>query len=330
VIASAGISDLGGDDFDEILADLALETAGHASERETLSDAEDFRLLEECRERKESLNPNTRRIVADLDRVREGLGEVTIAVAPYYELCRPLVERTSQVVEELLAAHLGRSIETVYVTGGGSELPVVPRVLKETFGRAVRRATYMRSATAIGLAISADSRSGYVLHDRFTRHFGVWREADHGRDVRFDLLFARGLELPRNGAQPLRVVRSYRPVHNIGHFRYAEATRISGDGQPSGDLTLWDEIRFPFDAALLRTGDLALVDVSRVGAETCACEIDEEYSCDSSGIVKVTISNRSANYRREYTLSNWSNPTASKSAGEGVKSKRTLRQRHRS
>ena len=33
VVASAGLSDLGGDDFDEILADLALETAGRAGTR---------------------------------------------------------------------------------------------------------------------------------------------------------------------------------------------------------------------------------------------------------------------------------------------------------
>jgi hypothetical protein len=33
----------------------------------------------------------------------------------------------------------------------------------------------MRSATAIGLAISGDASSGYLLRDRFARHFGVWR-----------------------------------------------------------------------------------------------------------------------------------------------------------
>ncbi len=123
--------------------------------------------------------------------MREGWGEVSIAVAPYYERCRPLVERTAEVVEELLAAHPERSIETLYVTGGGSELPAVARVLKETFGRAVRRSAYMRSATAIGLAISADARSGYVLRDRFARHFGVWREADHGRAVRRSICSSR-------------------------------------------------------------------------------------------------------------------------------------------
>ena len=305
VVASAGLPDLGGDDFDEILSNLALETAGRADERASLSDAERFRLLEECQERKESLNPNTRRMVVDLEHVREGWGEVSIAVAPYYDLCRPLVERTVEVVERLLAAHPDRSIETLYVTGGGSELPAVARVLKETFGRAVRRSAYMRSATAIGLAINADSSSGYVLRDRFARHFGVWREADHGRDVAFDLLFPRGLELPRRGAPPLRAGRSYRAVHNIGHFRYVEAARIGEDGQPTGDLTLWDDIQFPFDPDLRGTEDLMLVDVSRNG-EGAGCEVEEEYSCDANGIVKVTIWNRSAGYRGEYTLGRWS------------------------
>jgi molecular chaperone DnaK (HSP70) len=326
VAASAGLSDLGGDDFDEILGALALETAGRADDRESLSDAETFRLLEECRERKEALNPNTRRIVVDLECVREGWGEVSIAVAPYYERCRPLVERTAEVVEELLAAHPGRAIETLYVTGGGSELPAVARVLKETFGRAVRRSAYMRSATAIGLAISADASSGYVLRDRFARHFGVWREADHGRDVAFDLLFPRGVELPRRGAAPLAVVRTYRAVHNIGHFRYVEASRIGENGQPTGDLTLWDDIQFPFDPALREAADLTLVDVSR-NAEGAGWDVEEEYSCDSSGIVKVTITNRSAAYRREYRLGRWSN--SAPRAAEAVAVKHGWGRRHR-
>jgi molecular chaperone DnaK (HSP70) len=305
VVASTGLADVGGDDFDEILADLALETAGRAAARESLSAAESFHLLEECRERKESLNPNTRRIVVDLERVREGWGEVTVGAAPFYERCRPLTERTADVVNELLAAHPGQPIETLYVTGGGSELPAVARVLKESFGRVVRRSAYMRSATAIGLAVSADAGSGYTLRDRFARHFGVWREADHGRQVTFDVLFARGLDLPARGAPPLRVTRVYRAVHNIGHFRYVEASRIDENGQPSGDLTIWDDIYFPFDPTLRASADLSLLDVAR-RHEDGSEEIEEEYTCDSAGIVKVSIHNRTSGYQRDYTLGRWS------------------------
>jgi molecular chaperone DnaK (HSP70) len=324
VVASAGLSDLGGDDFDEILADLALEAAGHTGAREALTDAENFRLLEECRERKESLNPNTRRIVVDLDKVREGWGEASVAVAPYYELCRPLMERTAELVEELLAARPERPVETLYVTGGGSELPAVARVLRERFGRVVRRSAYMRSSTAIGLAISADARSGYRLRDRFARHFGVWRETDHGRQAAFDVLFPNGLELPRRGEPALRIVRSYQPVHNIGQFRYVEAGRIDADGQPMGDISGWDEIRFPFDRQLKDIADLSLIDVIRSDAGP---EVEEEYSCDSAGIVRVSISNLSAGYRREYKIGRSSVPE--KAVPDVIPARPGRKQRHR-
>lgn len=324
VVASAGLAEVGGDDFDEILAGLALEASARSAQRDALTDAEFFLLLEECRERKEALNPNTRRIVVDLERVHPGWGEVSISVAPFYERCRPLTERTAEVVRELLDAHPDRPIETLYVTGGGSELPAVARVLRETFGRAVRRSAYMRSATAIGLAISAAEGSSYVLRDRFARHFGVWREADNGHEVTFDVLFPRGLELPRRGAPPLRAVRAYRPVHNIGHFRYAEASRIGENGQPSGDVTIWDDIQFPFDPALRSVDDLSMLDVNRRD-EASTTEVEEEYSCDASGIVKVTISNRSLAYRRDYTLGSWSN--SARRGSEGIPVRHGVRRR---
>ena len=59
VEASDGIPSLGGDDFDEILAGLVLETLGADVK---LKPSERYRLLEECREKKESLNPNTRKV----------------------------------------------------------------------------------------------------------------------------------------------------------------------------------------------------------------------------------------------------------------------------
>ena len=100
VLATEGIATLGGDDFDEILVDMALSE----EERDWLTQAEHFRLLEECRVKKEALNPNSRKIALDLDSVREGWDTVTVPVADYYERCRPLLEETLQVVDDLLRA----------------------------------------------------------------------------------------------------------------------------------------------------------------------------------------------------------------------------------
>ena len=243
VLASEGISTLGGDDFDHILAELAIGEEKLAA----LPTASLFRFQEECRRQKEALHPNSRKIVIDLDVIEEGMGQATVVVAEYYERCRALLEETLKATARLAT---GSDLEAIYITGGGSELPLVARVLREEFGRKAKRSEYTRSATAIGLAIQADATSGYALREMFTRNFGVWRESDAGRRMVFDPIFPRATRLPGAGDPPLCVRRRYRPVHNVGDFRYLEASAVGDDGQPSGDIAVWDEILFPFDPAL--------------------------------------------------------------------------------
>jgi molecular chaperone DnaK (HSP70) len=303
VIASEGVPYLGGDDFDILLADLALEAAGISNFELTQGDV--FRLHEEARTRKEALHPNTRRIVIDLGAVREGWSEVTVSAAEFYDRCRPLVQQTLAASEALLAAHdSGERLEAVYVTGGGSELPLVSRALKEVYGRKVRRSPYTRSATAIGLAIQADVQAGYVLRESFTRHFGVWREADAGRTMIFDPLFEKGTTLPGPGEPPLTIRRAYSPVHNVGHFRYLECSHLTPEGRPRGDIMLWDEIRFAFERGATDS------DAVQHTREAPSQFIEERYECDASGAVTVTISNVTAEYSHRYRLGRWAQPAA--------------------
>jgi molecular chaperone DnaK (HSP70) len=306
VIASDGVPDLGGDDFDEILAVLALAEAGKpAQTEESLTGAEWYLLFDECREKKESLNSNSRKITIDLERVRKDWKEVSISVDAFYERCRPLVEASRRVVEALLAAHPDHAIDTLYLTGGGSELPPVARVLRETFGRRVQRSAYMRSATAIGLAIRAEGHENRPLRDQFTKNFGVWREADDGRNVVFDVIFPRGVKLPSRGEEPLRMLRSYRPAHNIGYFRYLECVHLGANNQPEGEISNWDEIRVAFDPSLRDSADLTDQPV-RPYAPPQELVIEEEYTCDANGDVEVKIRDKITQQANEYRLGRWS------------------------
>ncbi|AXC15108.1 Chaperone protein DnaK [Acidisarcina polymorpha] len=303
VIASDGIPNLGGEDFDTILANLALELSGTPAS--SLTSFELHQLLEECREKKESLNPNTRKLTIDLERARPGWPEVTVPVDVYYERCRPLIESTRKVVEDLLESQPQYPLDTLYVTGGGSELPPVARVLKETFGRRVKRSAYMRSASAVGLAIRASTQAER-LNEQFTENFGLWRESDDGRNITFDLIFPRGAKLPSPGEPPLHRMRAYQPAHNIGHFRYLECTHLDPEGQPTGEITKWDEILFPFDRHLQRETDLAAQTVERFAAPQ-GFMVKEDYTCDASGNLQVTVSTESTGYVREYRIGSWSN-----------------------
>jgi len=309
VEASDGIPSLGGDDFDEILAALVLESmAASQGAPVKLKPQERYRLLEECREKKESLNPNTRKVTIDMDRVRAGWEQVTIAVDDYYERCRPLIEQTRAVVDNLLAAHSAQTLDTLYVTGGAAELPPVARILRESFGRKVRRSAYMRSASAIGLAIRAAVLSGDVpgqstdaVQDQFNRNFGIWRETDRGGTIYFDLILPRGVQLPAPGEEPLRIERIYTPAHNIGHFRYLESSQLDEQGQPKGEIANWDQILFPFDPALQQVADLSAVPVT-LQADPGDLRIREEYTCDSAGSLRVKIHAEPSGYTREYTI----------------------------
>lgn len=297
VEASDGIPNLGGDDFDKILADLALERAALSL---TLTPFEWQMLLDECREKKESLNPNTRKVTIDLDRVRPGLEQVTIPVDAYYEHCRPLIESTRTVVENLLAAHSDKPLDTLYVTGGGSELPAVARVLRESFGRKVRRSAYMRSASAVGLAIRADA-THVRLQEKFNQNFGMWREGDSGGSIVFDLIFPRGVALPAPGDPPLRLERVYRPAHNIGHFRYLECSRLDERGQPIGEIKNWEQIQFPFDPQLWDRAELATEPVRGLD-NAHGLTVREEYTCDANGNLRVQISEMPGGFVREYSI----------------------------
>ena len=241
-VATAGVNRLGGDDFDAILADLALCAAGRT--RESMDAVAQRALTDACRAAKEALNPSSRKLVID------AFGEtVTIATADFYEACAPLIARTLEAMAPVLVEG-GKDrddLAGVYIVGGASALPAVGRALRERFGRRAHRSPYPFAAIAIGLAIAADDDSGYALTDRLSRNFGLFREADGGREVSFDVILARDAELPTAGARSL--LREYRAAHNIGHFRFVECTSVEG-GAPTGDVTPLGDVVFPFDASL--------------------------------------------------------------------------------
>lgn len=301
VLSSEGIAQLGGDDFDQILLDLALAQADIPQ----VTPQGRFQLLEECREKKEGLHPNTRKIAIDLGRAHDSAGDVIVSTAAFYDHCRPLVERTIAAMEHARQrvgpqGQHGGALAAIYLVGGASALPIIARLLRERYGQQVRKSPYPHAATAIGLAIAADQEAGYQLQERFTRHFGVWREAEEGRAVTFDVLFPKDCVLPAPGEAKLTCTRRYRPTHNIGHFRYLECSQVTDMGEPAGDLTPWDEVYFPFAPPLQEAENLRAIPIQRqaLGEQW----IEERYSCDAHGIIEVEMINQTNQCERRYRL----------------------------
>jgi len=302
VLAARGQSDLGGDDIDLLLAEMILERAGVGQEE--LSSVETDDLLDQCREAKESLAPQTRRIVIDL----RGW-PVILQTAELYEAARPLLQRSLELMEPLVGglddgAPDLTEIAGIYLVGGASAFPPVARMLRERYGRRVHRSPYPGASTAIGLAIAVDPHSNVTLTDRLARGFGVFREADDGRRATFDAILAPGAvqdsdARPAEGAPATVIERQYPAVHNVGRYRFAECSGIDERGEPVGELSPWREVLFPLDRDLREAPDLGAVEVRRTGYGPW---VRERYEIDSAGLVRVSLTDLSDGFTRTYLL----------------------------
>lgn len=298
LLTTEGIARLGGDDFDAAICELVAEAAG-IDPTDLGADA-----LEACREAKESLRPNSRKLLVDLGGDRE---PIVVDVKRVYERCQLLVDRTTDMLGELFTrlADYGidpdnpRELGGVYLVGGGVQLPLIGRHLRTLYKRKIQLAPQPHAATAIGLAICGDPEAGVFVREATTRHFGVWREADCGHEKVFDPIISK--DTAADGSDEVVVRRDYHPSHTIGALRFIECARLTADGQPAGDVTPWAQIRFPYDPAFAERDDLAALPVERSGA-VGAAEIAETYTYSRDGTIAVDIENRTHGYHRHFVL----------------------------
>jgi molecular chaperone DnaK (HSP70) len=304
VIAHEGIAKLGGDDFDEVILDLVLEALG--ASRENLNSNQMVRLLEECRERKEGLKPTTKKMVVDPGMALAGESPVVLETKLVYERCEGLVRRsldtTARLIRTLDQSGIypqdARSLAALYLVGGSVNFPPVARLLREFYTTKVKISLLPHAATAIGLAIAADPHAQVRVRESVSRHFGVWRE--QGRDKIFDAIFLKDRQVDGETGR-LRVIRRYRPVHNIGLLRYLECSILGVAGEPEGDIAAWGEVYFPYDPELKQSKRLTRIPVEP-RADLSSQEILEIYEYDSQGLIQVEIKNLTAGYHRLFTL----------------------------
>lgn len=295
IVGSLGLNMLGGDDFDVVLADCALEAIG--LEQDALDTASYLQLVDDARDAKERLSPQSRRIMLEV----QGQ-QASVSVADFYDRATPLVETTVQAMGPLVedlegGAPLAADIAGLYLVGGASGLPLVPRLLRERFGRRVHRSPYPAASTAIGLAIAADADAGYSLTDRLFRGVGVFREGDAGSTVSFDPIVDRDQRVPEHGG--VVITRRYRAAHNVGWYRFVEYTEVDEGGEPRGDIVPFAQILFPFDPALqAEDADVTGVPVRRASGPM----VEERYEIDEHGIVRVRITDLATGYSRTHAL----------------------------
>ena len=158
VVATGGDAALGGDDFDDALAQWALAGAGlHASS------ARDRRaVLVAARAAKETLSSASH---ATLGCVVDGrVLELTVSREQFDTLTRPLVERTLSSVRKVLRdARVARDdVQGVVLVGGSTRMPAVRAAVAAQFGREPLINVNPDEVVAIGAALQAHSLAGHT------------------------------------------------------------------------------------------------------------------------------------------------------------------------
>jgi len=301
VVAHEGIGRLGGDDFDEVILGLALEQMGLDPERLTPSDT--VRLLEECRERKEGLKSNTRKMVMDPGAVFQDRKPVVLETGVVYERCGRLIDRSLRTLQRILQEvdenpEKSRSLAALYLVGGSVSFPPVARRLRDIYPSKVKVSPFPHASTAIGLSIAGDPNANLTVRESVSRHFGIWRERD--RDKIFDPIFLKDRQVDSQTGR-LSVIRTYNPVHNIGLLRYLECSSIGKAEEPEGDIALWQDVYFPYDPTLRDRKDLAKISIER-HPEVSSQKVTEAYEYNGEGIIQVEIENKTAGYKKVFTL----------------------------
>lgn len=285
VLNSAGIETLGGDDFDEALARLFCEKM--KIEFDSLSSFHrTLMLIQSCREKERLSTGQSRTLSLDPEEIGLEGSPVKVTAAAFEKRLTDLIEPAVEKLTEVITSAGCDDLESIYLVGGSSRLPVVSKLIARRFPN-IRLFTTDKPFTATAMGAAIHSSEAVRVHEVFARHFGVIRLADHGTREIFAPVFKAGLRLPAPGEAPINTDVQYHPHHNIGRLRYLECTSVDADGKPAAGLRPWSEILFPYDCGLAVND--ALHPDRIIPRDDLATIAVETYSCDSDGIITVQI-----------------------------------------
>jgi molecular chaperone DnaK len=261
VLASHGDTQLGGDDFDDLLlkhvCDRFQEQHGIDLRANVVAKARLLRAVEVAK-RHLSYHPFARleeEFIAEKDGQALHLN-LEISREEYEDMIRPLLDRTMDCVQRALDdSHLtGSAVDKVVLVGGSTRTPIIGQMLEERLGQPAHQEVNPDLCVAMGAAIQAGiidgQEVGAVLVDITPHSLGI-KCLDETRGFDYPFRFApiihRNTSLPASRSQVFHTVydnqegveievyqgESEDPRHNhqVGNFRIEGLAHVPAGNQ---------------------------------------------------------------------------------------------------
>jgi molecular chaperone DnaK len=306
VLASHGDTQLGGDDFDELLLNHLcdhFQTHHRIDLRENRSSR--ARVLRAAETAKRQLSDHAfarveEEFIAEKDGVPLHLS-VEVSRGDYEDLIRPLIDRTMDCVQRSLddARLTAAQIDRVVLVGGSTRTPMIGELLEERLGRPARKDIDPDLCVAMGAAVQAamiaGEAVGAVLVDITPHSLGIKTldpsAGDYffggGFEYRFAPIIKRGTPLPASRSEVFRTVTDNQPTVEIDVYQ-GESDDVRRNHRV-GMFQIDGLARVPAGNQIVVQLDLTLDGVLKVSAREKA-----------TGLVKhVTIDNALARFERD-------------------------------